>query len=172
MSHSQCQKIAVLCTALGDPKIKIALIVDAALPLHDLCVTHMVTYEWVMSRMGISHVTRSNESCHTQTLLTALLEIWRVTWRVLWHVWMSHVTSMNESCHTDVACDFTCSLALWRDVWLWIMYEWVMSHICMGHVTCMNKSCHIYDGVMSYRLCLWLYKHKTLLLTLWRDMWP
>ena len=167
---------------------KIALIVDAALPLHDLCVTHMVTYERVMSRMGIRHVTRSKVSCHTQTLLTALLEISRVTWQVLSRVWMSHVTCMNESCH---------------------MYVWVMSHVWMSHVTqtllvtllaidivawhvtlthayhrCDMTHSYVWHGsfvcvtwVTAQRLCSWLYLRLdcvgdfTRALTLRRDVW-
>jgi len=45
------------------------------------------TYEWVMSHVWMSHVTRINESCHTYG------------W-VMSHVLMSHVTRMDESCHT------------------------------------------------------------------------
>jgi len=51
--------------------------------MHESCHT----YEWVMSRIWMSHFTRMNESCHTYE------------W-VISHVWMSHVTHMNESCHT------------------------------------------------------------------------
>ena len=44
-------------------------------------------YEWVMSRVWMSHVTHTNESCYAYE------------W-VMSHIWMSHVTHMNESCHT------------------------------------------------------------------------
>jgi len=45
------------------------------------------TYQWVMSHISMSHVTRMNESCHTYE------------W-VMSHIRMSHVTHTNESCHT------------------------------------------------------------------------
>ena len=45
------------------------------------------TNEWVMSHVWISHVTQMNESCHTYEWVTA-------------HIWMSHVTRMNASCRT------------------------------------------------------------------------
>jgi len=53
-------------------------------------VTRMIeschTYEWAMSHIRISHVTHMYESCHTY--------VW-----VMSNVWMSHVKRMNESCH-------------------------------------------------------------------------
>jgi len=90
-------------------------------------VTHMNeschTYEWDMSHIWISHVTKwmshvthMNESCHTYE------------W-VMSHVWISHITHMKESCHIN---------------------EWDMSHIWMGHVTHVNESCHSYEWVMSH----------------------
>jgi len=44
---------------------------------------------WVLLSICTSHVTRTNESCHTYE------------W-VMSHVRMSHVTRTNESCHTHV----------------------------------------------------------------------
>ena len=79
--------------------------------------TTMVTHEWVTSHIGLSHVTRMNESCHTYEWVMSHIWMSHVThmneschtyeW-VMSHVWISHVTRMNESCHT---------------------YKWVMSHI-------------------------------------------
>ena len=46
------------------------------------------TYEWVMSHEWMSHVTRINESCHTYI-------------SVLTNIWMSPLRHMNESCDTQ-----------------------------------------------------------------------
>jgi len=70
----------------------------------------------------MSHVTRMNESCHTDEWVMS--HMWMSCHKYEWvmsHIWMSHVTRMNESCQT---------------------HEWVMSHIWMSHVAHMNESCH------------------------------
>jgi len=131
------------------------------------------TKEWVMSHIGMRHVTHMHETCHThhvtgapsakakkKTKKTGHKNGWmslrklttnmneRVTYtkeRVVSYIGMSHVTYMNESCR---------------------MYEWVMPHIWMSHAThviphthtsChteewayMNESCHIYEWVLSH----------------------
>jgi len=51
---------------------------------------------WVMSHIWMSHVTQMDESCHT------------CEW-VMSHRWLSHVTQMNESCHTHEWVKCTCS---------------------------------------------------------------
>jgi len=82
-----------------------------------------VTYEWVTSRIRLSHVTQMYESRYTyKRVISHITESWC-------HVWMSHVTHMDASYHT---------------------YEWVMSHIWMSHVTHMNESCRKYGWVMSH----------------------
>ena len=68
-----------------------------------------ITYEWVMSHIGMSHVTHKNESCHTHKWVMSHILMSHVThthpsgqtfeW-VTSHVWMSHVTHVNESSHT------------------------------------------------------------------------
>jgi len=81
-----------------------------------------VTYEWGMSHIGMSHVTRMNESCH---------------------IWISHVTQMNESCHTYeriISPMFRPHRCAAR----------VMSHEWLSHVTHLNESCLTYEWVMSY----------------------
>ena len=113
------------------------------------------TYEWVMSRLWMSHGTHMNESWHTLSVVWCIqmCDIWichvihmKESWHtyewVMAHIWMSHGTHMNEPCHT---------------------YEWVMPHIWMSHVTHMNESCHIRmchdsftyamtrEGFMAYR---------------------
>ena len=83
------------------------------------------------SHVWRSHVTRMNESCHTQE------------W-VMSHAWMSNATCMNESCHTH---------------W-WVMshagqqsclpQEGAMSHTRISHVARMNDSCHTQEVCISY----------------------
>ena len=84
-------------------------------------------YEWVMSRIWMSHVTYMNESCHIYE-------------RVMSHIWMSHTTYMNESCHIKI---WGLSFVTLRRL--------VMSHIWMSHVTHMNEPCHTYEWVMSHQ---------------------
>jgi len=96
------------------------------------------TYEWVMSRVWMSRVTRMNESFQRyewvitriwMSYTTCMIETCHTyEWGVS-HIWMSHVVHVNESRHT---------------------YEWVMSHIWISHVTHMNESYHTYDRVMSH----------------------
>jgi len=73
------------------------------------------TYEWVMSYIWMSHVTHMSESCHAHE------------W-VMSHIRMGHGTDMNESCHT---------------------YEWGMSQIQISQATHLNTSRHTYGWVMS-----------------------
>jgi len=54
-----------------------------------------------MAHIWMSHVTHTNESCHTYE------------W-VMLHIWMSHGTHMNVSCHAYKYVAYT--------------HEWVMSH--------------------------------------------
>jgi len=68
-------------TSLRSPNVSMR----AALALNKSCQT----YEWVVSHVWMSNVTRMNESCHTYE------------W-VMSHIWMSNVTRMNESCHTNL----------------------------------------------------------------------
>jgi len=126
------------------------------------------TYEWVMSHMGMGHVTRraasnpnmrwrekqSRATRHSVQHIDESVKshIWRS--HVMSHKRMSHVAHMNESC---------------------LMWEWVISrleihqpqdkmarktksrdalscveHRWMGHVTHMKESCHTYEWVMSH----------------------
>jgi len=81
------------------------------------------TYEWVMSHVRMSHVTRINESCHTYE------------W-VMSHVWMSHVTRMHE--RFKVLCNLH----------IHITHGWMIhdSFTWMCHV---NKSCSSHDKSCS-----------------------
>jgi len=73
------------------------------------CACH--TYEWVMSHIHMSHVTR--------TVRSFTVPIAANEW-IMSRVWMSHVTHMNESCHTYTVRSFTVPIAA---------HEWVMSHV-------------------------------------------
>ena len=109
------------------------------------------SYEWVMSRIGMSHVTPMNESYHT------------CEW-VMSHIWTSHVTHMNESCHT---CKWVISRT-WRHTWMshvthmnvsFHAYEWVTSRIWISHVMHMNEPCHTYVSENIRRTYTWSQWH-------------
>jgi len=95
------------------------------------------TYEWVMSQVWIGHVTHTNESCLTYE------------W-VMSHVRMSHVTRTNEMLpsawsvgpYLRVESDMTHDANTDKSCHT---YEWVMSHVRMSHVTHTNESCHTYE---------------------------
>ena len=98
----------------------------------------------------MSHVTRTNESCHTYEWVMS--HVWMCQYDAPAHnqqlagytqrppelslvsalapisVYRSHVTHVNQS------------------------YEWVMSHVWTSHVTHMKESCHTYEGVTSHML--------------------
>ena len=81
------------------------------------------TYQWVMSHLSRSHVTRTKAWYRTYECVTL-------------NISMSHVTRMCESCHT---CTYSCHI-----------HEWVMSRIPRSHDTHMNESCHAYARVMPH----------------------
>ena len=111
------------------------------------------TYEWVMSHIWMSHVTRTVWCNSCICGMTASIGICGMTNRygevksqvlgrqsrgyIMSHIWMSHGTHMNESCHT---------------------YEWVMLHIWISHVTHMNESCRTYEWVMAH---IWMSYVRT-----------
>ena len=121
------------------------------------------TYERVMSHIWMSHVTRTNESCHT------------FEW-VMSHICMCHVAHMkrkeaDEALLQEVQLDAPatgkliliprCATYIWT-TWHIRMshvthtnapchtYECVMSHIRMSHVTHTNESCHTYECVILH----------------------
>ena len=109
----------------------------------DECVTQnesWLMYEWVMSHMWMSHVTRVNESCHT------------FEW-VMSHMWMSHVTHMNEACHTHG----------WVMSHEWMNHvshmneschtrEWFISRMWMRQVTWIHESFHTNEELSNFRI--------------------
>jgi len=126
--------------------------------LHVLHVAEQLRIDalWVMSRIGMSHVTNRNESCHTlrneswhtsgaeELDVDALYVMSHNTFEWAMSRYMTHRNIMphigKESCHA---------------------YEWVMSHIRrvmshtgMGHVTCMNQACHTRWGGVWYVISL------------------
>jgi len=100
-------------------------------------------YDWRRLR-SFSHVTHTNESCHTC---------------------MSHVAHTNESCHIYewVMSHMyeSCRTYEWVLSHMWVRmrmsHMWVMSHIWMSHVTYgwvmshMNESCQVYEWVIPHK---------------------
>jgi len=85
--------------------------------------------EWVMSHIWTSHVTHTNEPCHTYE--------WAMS-----HIWMSRVALMKKSHAWDgdkIAC-VPYQSGNRKDLQ---PPEWVMSHMWMRHVTYMNESCNM-----------------------------
>jgi len=106
------------------------------------------TYVWVMSRTRLSHVTEwtshvthTNEACHTCSIvmshicmshITHMNESCRTYEGVMSHKWLSYVTRIDESCRTYQSVishmDESCCI-----------YEWGMSHLRMSRVVNTNK---------------------------------
>jgi len=125
--------------------------------------TCIATYQCVMSRIWMSHVTHMNESCHAYE------------W-VMSRIWMGHITYINESRTRCVSwyrvpfvwnstrtCYVTCQYVMSRMTMSHVThtngschtYKWVTNKICMRdisicHVTHNNESCHAYKWVMSH----------------------
>jgi len=115
-------------------------------------------YEWVKSRIRMSHVTHMNESCHTRrSHVTHTNESC--------HTWRSHATHTNKSCHKyewDMSHTWRSHVTRKRDTsHAWMSHvihskepchthEWVMSHTRRNHTTHMNESCHMHERVMSH----------------------
>jgi len=125
------------------------------------------TWEWVMFRVKMSHVTHENEFCQVYNWSCFTFDWWdsahwcqqvchvrmshvtcHICERVMSHMRMSHVTYANESSH---------------------IWEWVMSYMRTSRVTYENESCHICERVMSHKRMMrpvishtsltWLYSH-------------
>jgi len=121
------------------------------------------TYEWVMSHIGMSHVPRINESCHTYEcssirLLWVISHIWetRLTYEwVMSPIWMSHVPHVNESClpmpHMWIQRHLAPASHVPRMNESCHTYEWVTSHLQTIHVTHVNESCHICKRVLFHK---------------------
>jgi len=82
------------------------------------------TYDCVIPRIRMSHVTRLDPSRHT-------------------YACVNHVKHMNESCHTWMS--HVTNMKASRQI-----YAWVMPCIWMNHVTRINESCHTYKWVRSH----------------------
>jgi len=84
----------------------------------------IISGQWVMSHIWMSHAAHTNVSCHTYE------------W-VMPHTWMSHVTSISGSCHTHE----------------WVMSHTCISHATHMNESCyahMNDSCHTYMSHMIH----------------------
>ena len=129
-----------------------------------MCEWNMSHTYVVKSHIRISHVTHTNESCHTYKWVvgTHVNESCHTYEWVMSHVWMSHVTRMHESCHVrsyTQACEWR---RAHKDHYVWMRYvtnllvrdfkNWNTScHTCEWViVTHMNESCHTYEWVMSH----------------------
>jgi len=88
-----------------------------------------------MSPVRISHVIRTNESCHTSHMNESCLTY---EW-VRSHIKMSHVTHTNESCHPYKQSCITHMNESYH------AQEWVMSHMWKSHVAHDNESWHSYE---------------------------
>jgi len=88
------------------------------------------TYDWVMSRMWLSHVASVRESCHTYECVSYAYE-WvmsRIEMRRGYAWGAVDIARMNVSCHTSA---------------------WVVSQIWVSHGTHMHAVCHTYEWVVS-----------------------
>jgi len=96
-------------------------------------VTHMQescpSYEWVTSRMSMSHVARIDESCRRQNASTYISV----------SLWMSHGKHISESCHSSEWVMSLISVTVNR-----------VTHVDESRpVTHMRESCHFYWWGMS-----------------------
>ena len=117
-------------------------------------------------RIQMSHVTHTNESCHTYEWVMSHIWMCHNSYKwVMSHIWMSHVTYTNAptSCqHRDTNRSNTA--VPWALYWMrphvkmrCVIYKWVMSHIYirgMWHIWIWVMS-HIWMRVMSHT-----YEHR------------
>jgi len=98
------------------------------------------THGWVMSHARMRHATRTNESCRTRTR----------------HVRKKNVTRMNQSCHTyeqDMsrtnASRHTCERVMAHVSNLdWQPHMSETCHTWMSHVTHVDESCRTHEWIM------------------------
>ena len=117
-----------------------------------------------MLHIQISHVTHTNESCHTCECVTWLsLHTWlnelchtyacvtcHTNEGVMSHVWMSHVTRTNISRDDRYHCIRQWTSHVTRINESCRTYGWVTSQVRMSHFTHMNESCHTHEWDMSH----------------------
>ena len=152
-----------------------------------LCVTNRNEayhkYEWVMSHVGINHVTHRNESrdkSHAfalkHTVCSVLQCVAVCCIPVLQHIGMSHVTQINHSPSKPGTEEWVTPHMRMRHV---IQrnksrhtYEWVTQHMGLCHVIHRDESCHTYEwGTLHMRMshvthrneschtCEWVMSH-------------
>jgi len=142
-----------------------------------MCMSHVKlipetwhTYEWVMTYVRKSRVTKMNESCHTYNWVMSQVRMSYVKTQlshviqIMSHVRLSHVARANElrqdtteSCHPNrfVESHKSCNT-----------YEWVTSHAWMSHITrtcsrltCLNDLCHVSQMTVTCHAILYTYMH-------------
>jgi len=120
------------------------------------CEWVMSTHKWLMSHIGMSHCTHTNE-------------FYQKYEPVMSHVWMSHTwlwaTSRieHDSFYSYMRHDSFLFVILLIQSYVWhesftydlfICVTWLITyhhyHVVTRHVTCMNKSCLTYEWVMSH----------------------
>jgi len=113
-----------------------------------ICVATKLQRKWVLlfsEGTWKSHVTHTNESCHTYERVMSHESRHRYEWAVCvtrrsYRCGRTHLCVSHKSCHM---CRVTPTNESCRT------YECVMPHIWMSHVTHMNASCHTYEWVVS-----------------------
>ena len=130
-----------------------------------------IVYEWVMSRVRMSHVTYTHESCAVMnaTQRTRLKNAWQ--WCVFYmnealHMYEWVMAYPNESCHISKwamshiwMSTNTPQRTRLKNTWQWCVfymdealqvYEWVMSLTRMHRVTYTNESRAVYECTDMY----------------------
>jgi len=102
------------------------------------------TYNWVMSHIQLSHVTRTIESCRTYIWVMSQIQQRHIT-----HAIESRrkykVPQQERQCHTyrGVIAQM-CSVHIKIANGSYRTYNWVMSHTQLSHVTHTIESCRTY----------------------------
>jgi len=115
-------------------------------------------YEWVMSHICMSYVTRMNESYLSG--VPCMNESWRVSChiyeRVMSFIWMSHGTHIDESWHTWANRVSDAKESCHTREWVihlngsYHAHEWVMLQKWVSHVWHLNVSYHTRECVISH----------------------
>jgi len=120
------------------------------------------TYQWVMSQVRTSHVTRTNEACVPLIVGKQMKALCQISSRVMWHISMRQVTHTNESRVPHIVGK---QMKESRQICQRVMRHIpsVMSHLRMSHaypillankwksaVRYLNGSCGTYQWVMSH----------------------
>jgi len=115
---------------------------------HIECLSHATVYKLSSCHTWRSHVTHTNESCHSHE-------------GAMSHTRRSHVTRMKESCvtqamaclvaHDDTRRSWACTSHVSHTNESCHTHRWVISHAWKSHITHTKESFYTHDGVMSTR---------------------